>query len=391
MYEYPFGNGQQLNLDWFLAEWKNLLAAWEAEKNGIAGALDAEIAKAEAALADVFAARDAAAQSAANALESKNAAAQSASDASGYLATVQADTNSARNAAQNAAQSESNAADSAQTAVASKNAAGQSERNAAQSEANANSSKNAAAQSASDADASKSAAAQSAADADASKRAAADSASAAAQSADIARNAVDDKAVSLLAVLCNNKYETSYNLRDIVLKNNKVSFSGRGSNLTPVVVNITGTPEARPIISSINFGEGNIKETDFISTNSLKVAGLQTLLKAFTITGAMASVNNCIIALKNTADSPDNATIVRNSPWGTSSRIAYINLTQYLNQYEQIAIYAYSANAAAVNSAELVIEEFFNLPTSATLTNATLKNERENIEVIERDEMLTTG
>jgi len=176
MYEYPFGNGQQLNLDWFLAEWKNLLAAWEAEKNGIAGALDAEIAKAEAALADVFAARDAAAQSAANALESKNAAAQSASDASGYLATVRADANAARDAAQNAAQSESNAADSAQTAVTSKNAAGQSERNAAQSEDNANSSKNAAAQSASDADASKSAAAQSAADADASKRAAAQSA-----------------------------------------------------------------------------------------------------------------------------------------------------------------------------------------------------------------------
>lgn len=176
MYEYPFGNGQQLNLDWFLAEWKNLLAAWEAEKNGIEGALQAEIDRAEAALADVFAARDAAAQSAANALESKNAAAQSASDASGYLATVQADANAARDAAQNAAQSESNAADSAQTAVTSKNAAGQSERNAAQSEANANSSKTAAAQSASDADASKSAAAQSAADALANKNAAAQSA-----------------------------------------------------------------------------------------------------------------------------------------------------------------------------------------------------------------------
>ena len=166
MYEYPFGNDQRLNLDWFLAEWKNLLAAWEAEKNGIDGALDAEIARAEAALSDVFAARDAAAQSAANALESKNAAAQSASDASGYLATVRADANAAQDAARNAAQSESNAADSAQTAVASKNAAGQSERNAAQSEANALASKDAAAQSASDADASKDAAAQSASDAE---------------------------------------------------------------------------------------------------------------------------------------------------------------------------------------------------------------------------------
>lgn len=176
MYEYPFGNGQQLNLDWFLNEWKNLLAAWEAEKNGIDGALQAEIDRAEAALADVFAARDAAAQSAANALESKNAAAQSAEDTSGYLATVRADANTASNAARNAAQSQSNAAESAQTALASKNTAANSERNAAQSEANANSSKNAAAQSASDADASKSAAAQSAAEALAHKDAAAQSA-----------------------------------------------------------------------------------------------------------------------------------------------------------------------------------------------------------------------
>lgn len=177
MYEYPFGNDQRLNLDWFLAEWKNLLAAWEAEKNGIDGALDAEIARAEAALSDVFAARDAAAQSAADADASERAAAQSASDASGYLATVRADANAAQDAARNAAQSESNAADSAQTAVASKNAAGQSERNAAQSEANALASKNAAAQSVSDADASKSAAAQSEANALASKNAAAQSAS----------------------------------------------------------------------------------------------------------------------------------------------------------------------------------------------------------------------
>lgn len=150
-YLYPYGDGQQLNLDWFLAEWKNLLAAWEAEKNGIEGALQAEIDRAEAALADVFAARDAAAQSASDADASKREAAQSASDASGYLATVRADANTASNAARNAAQSESNAADSAQTALASKNAAGQSERNAAQSEQNALGYKNDAAQSAEDA------------------------------------------------------------------------------------------------------------------------------------------------------------------------------------------------------------------------------------------------
>lgn len=119
MYNYPYGDTQQLNLDWFLTEFQNLVAAWEQEKAGIDGALDAEIAKAEAALADVFAARDAAATSATAANGSAQAAAQSASDASGYLATVDADATAARNAASNANRDATAANGSAQAAAQS--------------------------------------------------------------------------------------------------------------------------------------------------------------------------------------------------------------------------------------------------------------------------------
>ena len=255
MYEYPFGNDQRLNLDWFLAEWKNLLAAWEAEKNGIDGALDAEIARAEAALADVFAARDAAAQSAANALESKNAAAQSASDASGYLSTVQQNATAAQNAAQSAGQSEANA-------LASKNAAAQSEANAlasknaaAQSEANALASKNAATQSETAAGNSASAAAQS-------QTAAGNSASAAAQSAEDAEDAAASVEASaeqittntndiadlktntnliqepIITPFLNKKFSAQATGRTVSVNNNvfKASGTGSGSNYTGIFI-----------------------------------------------------------------------------------------------------------------------------------------------------------
>ena len=316
MYEYPFGNGQQLNLDWFLAEWKNLLAAWEAEKNGIAGALDAEIAKAEAALADVFAARDAAAQSATAAGNSADAAAQSATDASGYLATVRADANTASNAAQNAAQSESNAADSAQTAVASKNAAGQSERNAAQSEANANSSKNAAAQSAADADASKSAAAQSAADADASK-------SAAAQSAEDAEDAAASVEASAQQISTNttdinnlnwNKASAIYGT-----SSGEIASFNDGSNNLPVKITDISSDATRIFVFGYNlllneaesgrFGDADITINDdgtFTVTNkpgngwcSMPLTATPILLKAGTYTiaeydGAQVNENTAL-------------------------------------------------------------------------------------------------
>ena len=73
-YQYPYGDTQQLNLAWFLDEFKALQEAWEQEKQGITGALDAEIARAEAALSGVIEARDQAAASAADALAYRNAA-----------------------------------------------------------------------------------------------------------------------------------------------------------------------------------------------------------------------------------------------------------------------------------------------------------------------------
>ena len=130
MYEYPYGDNQQLNLDWFLTEFKNLVAAWEAEKAGIDGALDDEIARAEAALADVFAARDAAAASASAAAASETAAGNSASAAA-------ASQTAAGNSASAAAASETAAGNSASAAAASETAAATSETNAAASAASA--------------------------------------------------------------------------------------------------------------------------------------------------------------------------------------------------------------------------------------------------------------
>lgn len=182
MYRYPYGDTQQLNLNWFLDEFRNLKAAWEQEKAGIDGALDAEIAKAEAALADVFAARDAAAASA-------SSAAQSAQEAGGYLDTVEADATAARNAASNANRDANAANGSAQNAAQSAINASGSAQNAAQSAINALNAQNAAGNSATAASGSASAAADSATAASGSASDAADSATAAAGSAEEAETA----------------------------------------------------------------------------------------------------------------------------------------------------------------------------------------------------------
>ena len=176
MYEYPYGDNQQLNLDWFLTEFKNLVAAWEAEKAGIDGALDDEIARAEAALADVFAARDAAAASASAAAASETAAGNSASAAA-------ASQTAAGNSASAAAASETAAGNSASAAAASETAAGNSASAAAASQTAAAASQTAAGNSASAAAASETAAGNSASAAAASETAAATSETNAAASA----------------------------------------------------------------------------------------------------------------------------------------------------------------------------------------------------------------
>ena len=148
MYEYPYGDNQQLNLDWFLTEFKNLVAAWETEKAGIDGALDEEIARAEEALADVFAARDAAAASASAAALSETAAAASQTAAGNSASAAAASQTAAGNSASAAALSETAAGNSASAAAASQTAAGNSASAAAASETAAGNSASAAAASA---------------------------------------------------------------------------------------------------------------------------------------------------------------------------------------------------------------------------------------------------
>ena len=162
MYNAPYGDTQQLNLDWFIKRWKEFYAEWQAAEAGIDGALDAEIEKVENAMQDLYAARDAAAASA-------TAAAASAASAS-------TDATTASNAATAAAASATLANNKAA-------AAGLSEANAAQSATNASNSASAAATSASQANASESAATASAQAASTSETNAASSASDAADSA----------------------------------------------------------------------------------------------------------------------------------------------------------------------------------------------------------------
>ena len=168
MYNVPYGDTQQLNLDWFIKRWKEFYAEWKAAEAGIDGALDAEIEKVENAMQDLYAARDAAAASA-------TAAAGSATSASTSATTA---TNAATAAANSATLANSKAA-----------AAGLSEANAAQSANSASNSASAAATSASQANAS-------AASATASEQAAAGSASAAAGSASAAATSETNAATS---------------------------------------------------------------------------------------------------------------------------------------------------------------------------------------------------
>ena len=81
MFKYPYGNKQQLNLNWFITKFKELLAAWEDEKADIDGALQDEIDRAEAALSDVFDARDIAVAAKNDAVDAKTDAVSAKNDA----------------------------------------------------------------------------------------------------------------------------------------------------------------------------------------------------------------------------------------------------------------------------------------------------------------------
>ena len=74
MYQYPYGDTQQLNLDW-------LMEQWQETKASIDGSLQGEIDRVEAAITDLLTARD-------QAVAAKTAAETAATSASGYASTA---------------------------------------------------------------------------------------------------------------------------------------------------------------------------------------------------------------------------------------------------------------------------------------------------------------
>ena len=124
MYKYPYGNMQQLNLDWFLAEWENFKQEADETLGGIDGALQAEIDRVEAAMTDLYAARDAAIAARQGAAESAASSAQSAANSAASAQTSIAQASQAAQAAASAAQRAAAALTSEQNA---NNSAGDAE------------------------------------------------------------------------------------------------------------------------------------------------------------------------------------------------------------------------------------------------------------------------
>lgn len=112
-FNFPYGNKQQLNLDWFLRKFKELVAAWNDKEESIDGALDAEIQKAEDALTDVYTARDVAVAAKNDALQAKADALTAAANAAQYWQNAAASANSAATSAVTALQAAQDAADDA--------------------------------------------------------------------------------------------------------------------------------------------------------------------------------------------------------------------------------------------------------------------------------------
>ena len=142
MYQYPYGDTQQLNLDW-------LLEQWQETRDSIDGSLQAEIDRVEAAISDLLTARD-------QAVAAQTAAETAATSASGYAGTASAAASTATAQATAAAGSAalagthaSNAQTSETNAGLQATAAGNSASSAATSATNARNSELAAAASSS--------------------------------------------------------------------------------------------------------------------------------------------------------------------------------------------------------------------------------------------------
>ena len=183
MYELPYGNTQQLNLDWFIKRWQEFYTQWQETEAGIDHALDAEVQRVEDAMTDLYAARDAAAASATAAAASATSASNDATIAANAATAAAASATLANTKATAAGLSEAAAALSASQAANDATAAATSASQASASASSATDSAQAAAASATAADSSADDAADSATAAAGSATAAAGSASDAADSA----------------------------------------------------------------------------------------------------------------------------------------------------------------------------------------------------------------
>lgn len=201
MFRFPWGDMHSLNLGWFLQKFNELREDWATAEAGIDGALDAEIQKAEDALSDVFAARDAAAASASAANSSALNASQSSLASMDARDQSVAARNAAQQAAADAAASETAAGNSATAAAGSATAAAGSATAASNAATNAAGSASDAAASAASIEGDVDAAAASATAAANSETAAAGSATAAAGSASAAEQSATEAAASASAGL----------------------------------------------------------------------------------------------------------------------------------------------------------------------------------------------
>lgn len=202
-YRYPYGNTEQMNLDWFLKQWEIFKADWDEAEAGIDGALDAEIARVEAAMTELYAARDAAAASAAAARQNSLDAVAAQVAANNSKTAAQAAETSARASQQASAASAQEAQASAQGAENSALTATQAANTATQQAAGANAAKGAAEAAQQAAEAAQAAAAQSAGQAGQAATAAGDYADDAADSATLAQEAAQDMSDSVAQITTN--------------------------------------------------------------------------------------------------------------------------------------------------------------------------------------------
>lgn len=220
-YRYPYGNTEQMNLDWFLNQWEKFKADWAEAEAGIDGSLDAEIAKVEAAMSELYAARDAAAASATAARQSSLDAAAAQVAAGNSKTAAQAAETAARGSQQAAAESAQEAQASATGAENSAITATQAANTATQQAAGSDAAKGAAEAAQQAAEAAQAAAAQSAGQAGQAATAAADHADNAADSATLAQQAAQDMSDSVAQITTNKN--------DIGVLKESISYIGFGS------------------------------------------------------------------------------------------------------------------------------------------------------------------